>query len=239
LIFSLVLLACSDGDRDSEREVPEPRPNVQVTQPAAQPTQPSGAAPSDEPVAFQAADGVTLRGHLYAAPGPKRKALVLVSNQTQATLRPHVAEFTGKSIALLTFDPRGVGETGGTANDAALAADIALAAGFLKSRDYAQVYLFGVGASAANAAFIAAGTTGVGGVAGLPAGGNNGADLMRVTAPKLYLAFESDTLSVQNINRAVQAAPEPNTRVILPGQAPADALSAPAVRQAILDFVSK
>jgi hypothetical protein len=78
------------------------------------------------------------------------------------------------------------------------------------------------------------------GVAGLPAVGP--IDVMpQVTEAKLFMAFENDEDAVETMRRAYNAAPQPATQVVVPSssQPPADVMSVPAVKQAILDFVSK
>jgi hypothetical protein len=238
-----VLVACSsNGDNGaSPTQPPADKPNVQATLPAGAPTQPGGAAVSDEPVAFQTADGVTFRGHLYAPAGARRKVAVLASTVPQSIWKAHAAAFAGQGLALLTFDPRGVGETGGTRSEAQLAADITLAVGFIKSRDYAQVYLIGIGAPMSTAAFTVAATQDLAGVGGLPAGGVTSQEIARVAEPKLFMAEENDRESVQNIDRLMAAAPGFKQKFVFQaGSGPStDVLAIATVKQAILDFVNR
>ncbi|MPZ50618.1 MAG: hypothetical protein GEU75_15190 [Dehalococcoidia bacterium] len=241
----LLTVACStsnngDSPGATSTQPPGVTPNVQITLPPGSPTQPAGSA-SDEPVAFQTADGVTLRGHLYAPAGAKRKVLVLASTQPQSTWKPYAAEFAGQGIALLTFDPRGVGETGGARNDAMNDDDFVLAIGFIKSRDYPQVYVMGIGSPVAGAAFTAASVSQVAGVIASPAGANTAQEFMRITAPKLYITNEGDATSEANSKLAVQVGPGAGVTVTIldPPHSSPDILGNPDARQAILDFISK
>jgi hypothetical protein len=248
LVLLLVfLVACSDNDDPSPAQpdattttVPgsvTPEDSKPIT---AEPT-PSGVA-SNETVRLSTSDGVTLTGHLYEVPGPKRQVIVIAATVPQSTWRPYVAELTARGIALLTIDPRGVGETGGPANDAMLPADLSLAMLYIKSREYPLVYLMGIGGPVASAALRTAAQQELAGVAALPAGGVTNEEIARVTEPKLLMAFDTDAAGVQELDRLVQAASEPKRRILLqPGAAGPvqDVLSLPTVRQAILDFLAR
>jgi len=238
----LLLLAACGGNGGSADGTPSGTPPPTATRPSApqEPTRPtSGGQVADEPVAFMTSDGVTLRGHLYSAPGPRRKILILVSTLPQATWKQYAADFTSRGIALLTFDARGVGETGGTASPARNAADISLAVGFVESRDYPQIYVMGVGEPMAAAAFSAAAVSDLAGVAASPAGANTADELMRISAPKFYIVNEGDGVSEANIKRVVSTAPGPNVyvRVLDPPQTNPDILAAPEAREALLEFL--
>ena len=195
---------------------------------------------ANESVAFMTDDGVTMRGHLYSAAGPKRKVLVLASTVAQSTWQPYVGELSAAGVALLTFDIRGVAETGGARNDARLAADLELAVRYIKSRDYPQVYLLGVGAPVSTAVFTVAATQDLAGVGGLPAGGNTSQEIAQVAEPKLFMAETSDQQSQQNIDRLMAAAPGFKQKLVFTADAPStDVLSVRAVRQAVLEFLAR
>jgi hypothetical protein len=246
LTIALLLFACGD-----EGESDEPEVGITPRVPAPTETKPSAPSPptagtalpvADEPVAFMTRDGVTLRGHLYSNAGPKRKVLVLASTLEQRLWRDDAKDFVDAGVALLTFDSRGVGETGGARNDAQAVADIELAVEYIKSREYPLVYVVGIGAPISTAALRIAATQDLAGVGGLPAGGVSTDEITRVTESKLLMAFTIDTESVQNIERLMQVARDPKTRVIFqdtPAQPPQDILSIPAVKQAILEFVTR
>jgi predicted alpha/beta hydrolase len=199
-------------------------------------------------VALQTTDGVILRGHLYSAPGPQRKVLVLIgSDLPQVNRQPHISEFTSRGIAILTFDLRSQGETGGPPPQKEgvqidlIEQDLELAIGFIKSRGYPLVYVMGLGANVADATFGVAARHDLAGVGGLPVGTAAAQVISRVTERKLLMASDGDAVNVSNLNRAAQAAPEPITRVVYPAgtQQERDLLSRPVVKQAILDFVSR
>lgn len=256
-IACLLLIACS-GDPSpgtatatagSGGAAPTLAPSTPTAEPAtttpaaATATTPAGAGGSvaAEPVALEAADGTVLRGYLYAPSGPRRRVLLLISSLPQSTWRPYAGEFAARGIALMTLDLRGQGETGGALNPAQTQRDATLATLFLKSREYPLVYLFGMGAQEATAAFRVAGEQDLAGVGGLPAGGNSSEEIARVAEPKLFMAFEADAESVRNIDRLLQAATGTAWRVILPqpSSPTTDVLSLATVRQALIDFVSQ
>jgi hypothetical protein len=243
-LLCLALLVACGGDSDPPTGTDTPGAGATEAKPttAAQPTAGGTPLANDEPVGFQAGDGVVLRGHLYSVPGPKRQVIVLASTVAQSTWRPYVAEFAGHGIALLTIDPRGVGETGGAKNDATLQADLDLAVRYIQSREYPLVYLVGIGAPVSHAVFRVATQQDLAGVAGLPIGGLTPDDIARVSESKLFMAFQSDTESVQNIDRLMAAAPEPKRRLIVttePTSPNLDVLSLSQIRQALLEFVAR
>jgi alpha/beta superfamily hydrolase len=213
------------------------KPTVQVTA-----TIPSAAGPTaNEPVSLAAADGAILRGYLYSAPGPKRRVVLIVSGSLdQTNWQKHVAEFIGKGVAVMTFDARGRGETGGSINDAQMDKDVELAVRYLRSREYPLIYVLGIGAPTSAAVIKTASTQDLAGIAVLPASGAS-EDIAKVTEKKLLMAFDSDSELVSGMNRLAGVAPEPMTRVVFPPPpAPVqDVLSVSAVKQAVLDFVSQ
>jgi hypothetical protein len=207
---------------------------------ASGPSVPSGPVQaSNEPVSFATADGVTIKGHLYAAPGPKRRVLVIASSLDQKTWQPYASQLAGQGVALLTYDMRGVGETGGARNDGQMDKDLAVAVGFVQSRDYPLVYVFAVGAEASAAAIKVAGREDLAGVAAYSASAAARADIAGVKEAKLLMAPESSADAAAAVNTLAQAGPEPTRRVVL-SQAPSgnDPLSSAQARQALFDFVT-
>jgi hypothetical protein len=65
--------------------------------------------------------------------------------------------------------------------------------------------------------------------------------MANVTEPKLFMVFDTEAGTVERVNRAYQAAPQPAQLVVFPPpQSPAqDVLTLANVKQTILDFVSK
>ena len=208
---------------------------VKPTEPAAPPS----SAIGNEALSFEGTDGVPLEGHLYANSGPKRNAVILISEVEQKTWASHAADFVAEGVAVYTYDVRGVGETGGSRNDAMLDRDLEIAVRLLESREYVRVYVIGIGEPGATAAFRVAARQELAGVGGLPAVGPLDA-MPQVTEPKLFLAFDG-TDTVEPMQRAYNAAPQPATQVVIPAPAsPAtDVLSIGAAKLAIVDFVSE
>jgi alpha-beta hydrolase superfamily lysophospholipase len=167
--------------------------------------------------------------------------VILVSETEQKTWASHAGDFVAKGVAVYTYDVRGTGETSGSKNDAMLDRDLEVAVRLLKSREYARVYVIGVGEPGATAAFRVAARQELAGVGGLPAMGP--LDLMpQVTEPKLFMSLENaDAGVMQAMQRAYNAAPQPAIQIVIPAVSRpiTDLLSVPAVKQAILDFVSK
>jgi hypothetical protein len=135
---------------------------------------------------------------------------------------------------------RGVGETGGSKNEAMLDRDIEVAVRMLRSREYVRVYVVGLGENASAAAFRVAARQELAGVGGLPALGPIDA-MPQVTEPKLFIVFDNNKDNVETMERAFNAAPAPATQAVLPApaQVPSDLLSVATVKAAILGFLSQ
>ncbi len=108
------------------------------------PTSTTGAI-SDEPIAFQTGDGVTLHGHLYSSPGPKKQAVIFTHMfpNDQRAWQGFAKELAGQGVAAMTFDFRGYGESGGSKDPSKIDRDLTSALLLLKSRDYPLIYLVG------------------------------------------------------------------------------------------------
>jgi hypothetical protein len=242
MAICVLTLACG-GNEDAPSDSESPKTMPVATSSAASPAvtaQPTGAIGqlSDEPIALQTEDGITLRGHFYSAQGPRQRVLLITSTVPQTTWRPYMSDFTARGVAVLTLDIRGAGETGGSRADPRLPSDIDLAVRYLKSREYPLVYVVGIGAPVSTAVFSVAASQDLAGVGGLPAGGNSSQEIARVMEPKLFMAEESDTQSTQNIDRLMAAAPGFKQKLVFQAPGPlSNALAIPAVKQAIFDFV--
>ena len=170
VLCAALILACGgDNDTDTDASIDTtgagalatPTATAETSVPEEKPTEAATPAPSEisvanEPVSVETSDGVVLEGHLYAPEGPKRQAVVIVAPVEQSTWAESTQAFTSEGVAVLTFDPRGYGETGGEAAPESLAADAQLIARFVMSREYPLVYLFGVGLEGGTAAREAA-----------------------------------------------------------------------------------
>jgi hypothetical protein len=246
VVAACLAMSCGGGSNEKDVLVATVAPSQQapVTQAAGRPaTTPAATAPatqtSNEPVHIAAGEGVTLRGHLFSAPGPKRRALVVASAADQKPWPAHAPPLAAAGIALLTFDIRGVGETGGSRNDTALDKDVELAVQFLKSRDYPLVYVLGVGPEGGLASIKVAARQDLAGLALYAAPASGRTDIAAVREPKLLMAAESNTEAAAALSTLAGAAPEPVRRVALASNPPAnDPFSAADARQALIDFVS-
>jgi alpha-beta hydrolase superfamily lysophospholipase len=237
-------IACGGGDKKSNVEVATTGPVTTKTASdkppaAASANTPANAQPSNEGVSFATPDGVTIKGHFYVAPGPKRRALIIASAVDQKTWQPYASQLAAQGVALLTFDQRGVGETGGAKNDAQMDKDLAIAVELVKSRDYPLVYLFSVGGDPGVAAIKVAAREDLAGLATYSASAAGKSDIAGVKEPKLLMAPEANSEATAAVNTLAQAAPEPVRRVILASnQSATDVLSSADTRQALFDFVS-
>jgi len=180
-----------------------------ATSPAAAETKPSaaptatppagGGQTTDEPVAFETTDGVTVRGHLYTTPGPKRRVVVLAHEfpKDQTAWRDYARELAAAGIAALTLDFRGYGETGGAREIAKIDLDLDAAVRFVKSRDYPLVYVIGASMGGTAALKVAA-RQDLAGVVTISSpssimGLDARSDLGNIREPKLFIAGGRDS----------------------------------------------
>jgi esterase/lipase len=202
LFIAVALLACGGGSDapDDSTDSPDvkvsPASTAAADKPAGEPT-PSGAV-SDETIRFETADGVTVVGHLYSSGGPKRKVVVLAHEfpKDQKAWTPFARELATKGVDALTFDFRGYGETGGAKDVTKIDRDLESAVRFIRSRDYAQVYVIGASMGGTAALKVAA-RLDLAGVATLSApdafmGLDARTDVKSVAEAKLFLAARSD-----------------------------------------------
>jgi esterase/lipase len=197
-----LLIACGGGDdgastTDSPDVKVSPGASGDATKPAGEPS-PAPGAISDETIRFETADGVTVVGHLYSSGGPKRKVVVLAHEfgASQKSWTAFARELAAKGVDALTFDFRGYGETGGAKDTAKVDRDLESAVRFIRSRDYAQTYVFGASMGGTAALKVAA-RLDLAGVATLssPAsimGLDASQDVNKITEPKLFIAGTRD-----------------------------------------------
>jgi pimeloyl-ACP methyl ester carboxylesterase len=252
---ALILASCGGGKAASSKPTPtnetKVRPESTATlaspSPAASPT---FGPVANEPVAFQTDDGVTVRGHFYASPGPRRKIAVFAhqNGSDQKSWAPLAQEMAARGVAGLTFDFRGFGETGGTRDVAKIDHDLEAAVRFVRSRDYPQIYL--VGASMGGTAALKVGARqDVAGVVAVSApvsfeGLNAEPDVTRVAAPKLLIASRNDPNGAAGALATLLAeATGPKESQLYDGTAHGTELlqgaTAAAFRQRLLDFILK
>jgi hypothetical protein len=200
-------------------------------------------------VAFQSADGaVTMRGNLYAAPGPKRRALVIASYPPdgEAQWQAWARELAGAGIATLTFQMPRYRDSGDSRDIALFDRDLESAVLFLESREYPLIYVLGT-TSAGDAAVKLAARRKVAGVIVVVsefmlsrpnASYDVRPDLAKVTVPKLFI-----TNSDARANAFLAAAASPREARVFPNLAPgsgAAALNGPdsgSFKRSVQDFV--
>lgn len=142
LLFSFVLVACSDDDVLPVTDVPTTDP-VDVQEPADAEDPSDAQDPSDVPpdvqpdvseaavcptvdpevVTFRTEDGVELEAAFFAAPTTGRPAVVLFhmippSNTRANYRRPFIDQLVTQCINVLNVDRRGAGGSGGVAGEA-------------------------------------------------------------------------------------------------------------------------
>jgi hypothetical protein len=205
-----------------------------------------------EPIAFQTADGaVTIRGNLFAAAGPKRKALVIAAQvpSFEVAWQPFAKELAAAGIATLTFQMPQYTDLGGQRDYALMDRDLESAVLFLESRDYPLVFVLGDNTAGTAAVKVAARRK----VAGLitvasPVGfGIPGSasyeirsDLSKVTVPKLFLASQEQSAAVQELMKA----PDPKQSRLFANPGPSgivlmNSSDGVAFTQAVRDFLLK
>lgn len=207
---------------------------------------PPPTSDSGETFSFQStADGQTLRGHLYANQGPKRKVVILAHGaaEDQRSWQPFAKELQARGIAAVTFDARGYGETGGTRDETKWPGDLEVAVRYLKSLDWPLVYIVGADAGGAAALKAAAGTdlAGVAVISTVPAtdGLDPTTEIPRVVEPKLLLAGGLDTAAATAVISMGNTASDPKTTAVIQGTAARGAalLQNDAAKQALLTFI--
>jgi pimeloyl-ACP methyl ester carboxylesterase len=247
--------ACSGGD-DEEALAPtstaaaQASPTVMPAEPTATPTPDGASLPgvSDEAVAFEAEDGVVIRGHLYSQPGPARTAVIFAhmfpADQTSWTATAQ--RLTAAGVATMTFDFRGYGESEGEVDVPNIDKDLRAALYFLEARDFTEIYLVGASMGGTASLRIAA-TEAVAGVIAVSApvevpGINTQDDLAQITVPKLFIASSGDAPAAAAYEYFLAVAAEPKQSELFDGNAHGTELlateHAEAVEQLIADFVS-
>jgi esterase/lipase len=249
LLLLVSIVACGGGGKD---EPLEDSPEVKVSPVASSDaTKPPESTPvanvSDEAVRFETADGVTIQGHLYSSAGPKRKVVVLAHEfpASQKSWTAYARELAGRGVDALTFDFRGYGETGGAKDVAKIDRDLESAVRFIRSRDYAQIYVFGASMGGTAALKVAA-RLDLAGVATLSAPDNfmgldARTDVKSVSEPKLFVAARNDDGAPAAADYFAQNATGTKTTQLYDGSAHGTELlagpTASAVRQLLLQFL--
>lgn len=251
-VLAVLLLACDGGSKDdaAPKVTPTPRLAGQTASTSAAAPTPAVTRVSDEPVAFQTDDGVTVRGHLYSTPGPIRRVVILahMSTNDQRAWQPYARDLAAGGIAAMTLDFRGFGETGGQKDVSLIDRDLSSALLFLKSRDYPLTYLVGAEMGGTAALKVAAAQD-VAGVIAVSApvsfqGLSAQPDVARITERKLFLASSADPEgAAQALLQLLQLAVEPKESFVFEGRARGTELlegsSGAVFKQKVLEFLQR
>jgi esterase/lipase len=204
---------------------------------------------TDEPIAFGTDDGVTIKGHLYSTPGPKRRVVVFAHEypKDQKAWQGFAREITSPGVSAVTFDFRGYGETGGSKDVSKIDHDLEAAVRFLKSRDYPLMYVVGASMGGTATLKVAARNELAGAVlVSAPTnfmGLDARQDVSKVTEPKLFIASRGDDDAPAAVATFMQSSPEPKQSQLFDGSAHGSELlqgnNTAAFKRLVIDFVSR
>jgi len=251
-VLLLLGAACGGGGSKgpSTPDVKTAPATVVVSPPSAGTTVAPSASVANEPVAFATDDGVTVRGHFYTTAGPKRKAVVLAHMfpNDQRAWSGFALELASQGIAALTFDFRGFGETGGGQDISKIDRDLEAAVRFVRSRDYAQIYVIGASMGGTAALKVAA-RQDLAGVVAVSApvsfmGLSAENDVRDVTEPKLFIAARTDPNgAAASLATLLQAATGTKDSQLYDGSAHGTELlqgaNAAPFRQRVIEFLQR
>lgn len=170
---------------------------------------------------------ITLRGHFY---GPLNEVGVILSHMLpsdQSAWSEFAEELAEEGYAVVTFDFRGFGETGGEGERdfSMLDEDLSKAVGFLRDRGKQQIFLIGASMGGTTSLVVAAREDVAGVVAvSAPAQFEDQDALAAVASitepkllPKLFIASEDDTAAVSSLAALIGASGEPKEEQIYTG----------------------
>ena len=188
---------------------------------------------------------ITLRGHFY---GPLNEVGVILSHMLpsdQSAWSEFAEELAEEGYAVVTFDFRGFGETGGERDLSKLDEDLSRAVSFLRDRNKQQVFLIGASMGGTTSLVVAAREDLAGVVAvSAPAQFESQdalAAVASITEPKLFIASEDDTAAVTSLAALIGASGEPKDEQIYSGDRHGTDLlqgeHAAAFRELILAFL--
>lgn len=235
LLFLVVLISACSGAQEL-RTSPTPGPGeITFTPPASLSTSslpamtPTNTTPSYpvEPVTFPTDDGITLAGTLF---GEGDVAVILAHQGTpgadQTTWQPFARLLAERGYAALTFDFRGVGQSGGTLRYGDLGVDVKAATKYLLARGYNQIVCAGASMggtaciyNAARYEYLGLMTLSSTMMAGF---GDNSLritddDLAKLALPKLFIASEYEySIVVNDTKHMAELSPEPKSLLLLP-----------------------
>lgn len=170
-------------------------------------------------VTFRSADGVTLRGHLWAG-GPTAIVFSHMYGTTQAIWFDLAGRLASQGYTVLTFDFRGAGSSSGRLVIGHVYRDTVAAVQFLRTRHPQKIVL--VGASmGGTASIVAAGHTKVDGLIVIASGMRfRGLDvrphLGELRMPKLFVVGSRDAPFNQSVQTMYNLTPQPKHLLVVP-----------------------
>ncbi len=166
---------------------------------------------------------ITLRGHFY---GPLNEVGVILSHMLpsdQSAWSEFAEELAEEDYAVVTFDFRGFGETGGERDLSKLDEDLSRVVSALRDRGKQQIFLIGASMGGTTSLVVAAREDLAGVVAVSAPAQFDSLDALAavasITEPKLFIASEEDTSAATSLASLVAAAGEPKDEQIYSGAA--------------------
>lgn len=199
-----------------------------------------------EGVAFQTADGITLRGWLWGS-GSNVVVLSHMFGTDQAIWFDLARKLSAAGYAALTYDFRGVGRSGGRLVIAHVGRDVVAAVKFVRKRNPRRIFL--VGASmGGTASLVGAGQQQVNGVIVMASGMQfRGLDvrphLPKMRIPKLFIVGSRDAPFNDSAKTMYARTPKPKELKVIPTGAHGTYMFATKhrgeIEQAMLGFLRK
>jgi uncharacterized protein len=209
-------------------------------------------SPGNE-VTFQTEDGVQIAGTMY---GTGKIAVILAHQGTpgadQTTWQPFAMRLAQNGFTALTFDFRGVGQSGGTLDYSLLEKDVQAAVRYLHAQKYNQIVCAGAsmgGTACLRVAIDGEPFIGLIVLASTMSAGDNlqileilPEEMSKLKQPKLFITAKNDFLIVvQDTGRMYRLSAEPKQLLVLEGSKHGTSLFQTSVGEelsaAMLDFL--
>lgn len=177
------------------------------------------ARPEPTHVTFRSADGVTLRGHLWAG-GPTAVVFSHMYGTTELIWFDLAGVLAAQGYTVLTFDFRGVGRSSGRLVIAQVYRDTLAAMQFIRARGPQRIVLAGA-SMGGTASIVAAGHTKVDGLVVIASGMRfQGLDvrphLGTLRMPKLFVVGSRDAPFNQSVRTMYDLTLEPKRLLVVP-----------------------
>ncbi len=175
-----------------------------------------------EAVSFETEDGVTIRGYIFGE-GDTAVILSHMRLNDQRAWFDFAGELAEQGFAVLTYDFRGYGETGGDKELGLIDRDLSAALDFMQGRGYARIYLIGA-SMGGTASLVVAAREDVAGVVAVSAparfeGLAADAAVAEIEEPKLFIASIDDRDAYTSLQAFNREASEPKDDLTLEGGA--------------------